>query len=81
LHEERVAMNDPICGDSSMTMTFDIDDAAARVANDPLDRALFNMLGRERTHEITVQCVNREKGVSDPGDRYLNQQAETETTT
>jgi hypothetical protein len=42
-----------------MTMTFDLDDAAARIAADPLDRVLFNLLGRERTHEITVQRVNR----------------------
>ena len=40
-------------------MPFDLDDAAARIAADPLDRVLFNLLGRERTHEITVQRVNR----------------------
>jgi hypothetical protein len=40
-------------------MTFDLDDVAARIAADPLDRVLFNLLGRERTHEITVQRVNR----------------------
>jgi hypothetical protein len=42
-----------------MTMTFDLDDAGARIAGDPLDPVLFNLLGRERTHEITVQRVNR----------------------
>jgi hypothetical protein len=42
-----------------MTMTFDLDDAAARIAADPLDRVLFNPLGRERTYEVTVQRVDR----------------------
>jgi hypothetical protein len=40
-------------------MSFDIDDASARIEADPLDRALFDMLGRERKHDITVQRVNR----------------------
>jgi hypothetical protein len=42
-----------------MSLTFDIDDAAARIEADPLDRILFDMLGRQRTHDITVQRVNR----------------------
>jgi hypothetical protein len=42
-----------------MTIAFDLDEAAARVVADPLDRALFQMLGRQRTHAITVQRVNR----------------------
>jgi hypothetical protein len=42
-----------------MTVAFDLDEAAARVVADPLDRALFQMLGRQRTHAITVQRVNR----------------------
>jgi hypothetical protein len=40
-------------------MTFDFDEAVARIAVDPLDRVLFDRLGRERTHTITVQRVNR----------------------
>ena len=32
---------------------------AERIAADPLDRGLIEMLGRERVHEVTVQRVNR----------------------
>jgi hypothetical protein len=32
---------------------------AERIAADPLDRVLFDKLGRERTHAITVERVNR----------------------
>jgi hypothetical protein len=42
-----------------MTLTFDTDEVAARVAAEPLDRCLFNLLGRQRAHSITVQRVNR----------------------
>jgi hypothetical protein len=42
-----------------MISTFDIDEITARIAADPLDRILFDMLGRERKHDITVQRVNR----------------------
>jgi hypothetical protein len=41
------------------TTTFDVDEIAERIAADPLDRTLFDMLGRERAHDITVQRVNR----------------------
>jgi hypothetical protein len=34
-----------------MTMTFDLDDAAVRIAADPLDRVLFNLLGRESARD------------------------------
>ena len=40
-------------------MTFDFDEVAARVVADPLERTLFDRLGRERVHPITVQRVNR----------------------
>jgi hypothetical protein len=42
-----------------VTLAFDLDEVAARIAADPLDRAMFDMLGRERKHDITVQRVNR----------------------
>jgi hypothetical protein len=42
-----------------MTLAFDPDEAAARIAADPLDRVLFDMLGRERAHDITIERVNR----------------------
>jgi hypothetical protein len=35
-------------------MTFDFDEAAARVVADPLERTLFDRLGRERVHPITA---------------------------
>jgi hypothetical protein len=38
---------------------FDVDEAIERIEADPLDRFLFDMLGRERKHAITVQRVNR----------------------
>jgi hypothetical protein len=37
-------------------MTFDFDEAAARVVADPLERTLFDRLGRERVHPITVSA-------------------------
>jgi hypothetical protein len=40
-------------------MNFDFDEATARVVADPLERVLFDRLGRERVHPITVQRVNR----------------------
>jgi hypothetical protein len=54
-----------------MTMTFDLDEAAARITADPLDRAMFNLLGRERTHvgyAIVVTLMNEmvEAGIIDP---------------
>jgi hypothetical protein len=42
-----------------MTLAFDSDEVSARIAADPLDCTLFNMLGRERAHEITIARVNR----------------------
>jgi hypothetical protein len=42
-----------------MSLAFDFDEAAARIEDDPLDRVLFDMLGRQRVHKITVQRVNR----------------------
>jgi hypothetical protein len=40
-------------------MTFDLNEMSERIAADPLDRTLFDMLGRERKHDITVKRVNR----------------------
>jgi hypothetical protein len=37
----------------------DFDEAADRIAADPLDRTLFDRLGRTRAHEITIRRVNR----------------------
>jgi hypothetical protein len=34
----------------SHAMTFDFDEAAARIAADPFDRVLFDRLGRKRVH-------------------------------
>jgi hypothetical protein len=42
-----------------MALAFDSDEVSARIAADPLDRMLFNMLGRERAHDITIERVNR----------------------
>jgi hypothetical protein len=42
-----------------MTLAFDPDDIAERLEADPLDRALFDMLGRERAHDKTIRRVNR----------------------
>jgi hypothetical protein len=42
-----------------VTLAFDPDSVAERLEDDPLDRVLFNMLGRERAHEKTIRRVNR----------------------
>jgi hypothetical protein len=42
-----------------MALLFDTDEIAARIAADPLDRTLFDRLGRERAHDVTIRRVNR----------------------
>jgi hypothetical protein len=42
-----------------VTLAFDPDNIAKRIEDDPLDRVLFNMLGRERAHDKTIRRVNR----------------------
>jgi hypothetical protein len=42
-----------------MTLAFDPDAIAERLEDDPLDRTLFAMLGRERAHDKTIRRVNR----------------------